>query len=424
MVSARRVEEVPALELPSAVFRLSTSSNRSSSKPLRRRSASLARVERHVVLRRPLVPLAEELAAEAAAGRSASTDPLPDYAEDLWRAEGEREARVDEVARRQSGLLVAGHACWSRAESPPVERGGSPRPPSRWRPHASRVAAARRCRVRRRNRGRRQPANAAVSRAAAAACRAAGRRWRRSSAPTRRHRRPRRNSSYVMRRRLPAAPRAERTVRPRVRARQIVTRGRRARRGRRCAARAHGCRFTALARDRERSSSRSAGSILSAYVDARPRLRLEDRVSGSTLVEQLGGELGGAREDGAGVVVRRRAGTPRCAAIGPASSSFTVSVDRDAGLARRRPSARARPAPRRASAAGATDGRSARGPVEQRFGDQQAVGGDDDRVGRERRARPSAARAGARGIPSRSAASFAGGARDLAAASGRRGRAA
>ena len=141
--------------------------SRSASKPASSRSTS-ARVWN--VIRRvggPLVAVAEELAAEAAAGPERVADPRPELLEPIRGTERQREARVDEVARGQNGVLersdlrleplVAAHGR-AQATDRLLLR-------SRSRERASRDGAARRCRGRCRNRDRRRrPARRSVER--------------------------------------------------------------------------------------------------------------------------------------------------------------------------------------------------------------------------------------------------------------------
>ena len=84
----------------------STSSRRSTTKPSSRRSTSLTRVEVHVGDRSPLVPLAEELAAEATAGAQRAPDRSPGALELVGWTERQREARVHEVRLRQVDLTM------------------------------------------------------------------------------------------------------------------------------------------------------------------------------------------------------------------------------------------------------------------------------------------------------------------------------
>ena len=162
------------------------------------------------------------------------------------------------------------------------------------------------------------------------------------------------------------------------------------------------------------SSPRGRGEVELAVVGAdllRVRhaglLRAERRL-GEHVVEQLDGELGRPRED-APASSSASIGNARCAAIGPASSSFTVSwivtpVSRVAGHDRALD--RRRSAPARQQRRMDVEPEPAR-----RAGlrDQQPVGADDDDRRPEARARPSGRSGWSTGMPSRSAASFAGG---------------
>src|SRR3954447_24371295 len=62
-------------------------------------------MERDRRIARPAVAVAEELAAEPAAGRKRVADPRPEVIELLRWTERQREARVDEVAWRQGDVL-------------------------------------------------------------------------------------------------------------------------------------------------------------------------------------------------------------------------------------------------------------------------------------------------------------------------------
>ena len=151
---------------------------------------------------------------------------------------------------------------------------------------------------------------------------------------------------------------------------------------------------------------------------ARPRLRPELRL-GQHLVQQLDRELGGALVDRRRVVLgadRERA--LRCDRAGV--ELLHGLVDRDAGLG----VAGHERALDRGGAAPARQQRRVHVQPERRAraassGISSAVGGDDDRVRRRGRARRRAAPAGSTGIPSRSATTFAGGARDPPAAAAR-----
>ena len=162
---------------------------------------------------------------------------------------------------------------------------------------------------------------------------------------------------------------------------------------------------------RSSRASRSAGPIFSAYVTPSPDCGVKSAVAAARSSSSSRGELGRRARRPPRRRRRRRSGTRACAAIGPASSSFTVSwivtpVSLVAGHDRaldRRGAAPARQQRR-------VDVQPERA-VEQRLGDQQAVGARRPRCRRlEDRGRRRAARAGGPGSRAARRRSFAGGA--------------
>ena len=193
-------------------------------------------------------------------------------------------------------------------------------------------------------------------------------------------RRPRRYSSYVIRR-LPSGCTSSSTSRAVVDARPpdrepaAVD----ASPGRRCAARARGrgCATSTGGRLQVELAigRRDLLGVRHAVVRLRPELGVPASTSSSSSTASSAARRRPRRR-------RRpaRSGTPRCAAIGPASSSFDRLVDRHAGLlvaGHDRPLDRGRTAPARQQRR--MDVQPQR-LVEERLGDQQAVGRDHDGV--------------------------------------------
>ena len=194
------------------------------------------------------------------------------------------------------------------------------------------------------------------------------------------HLRPRRYASYAMRRppagctstgsNAPSSPtRARQTIRSSSRAPMCGESAR--------------TRLTSSCAGASGSSSRSSGPIFSAYVDALLGLRLEPRlVLREDVAQELGRDLGRARVDRAGVVLRRdREGTLR--RDRPGVERLDRAVDRDAGLV---VPGHERALDRRGAAPARQQRRMDVEPqraLEQLVRDQEAVGADDDRVGGE-----------------------------------------